>query len=184
MPYPLTGSAQSGAVKIAPAPVVRTSPSFTRATAPYPPPWQASPRSATVHIAFPARERQASFAMTRVWGGQMSSGTIIVTQSTLNIHVDSGVVEYSAPQPPLLFAATGKDITVDIGPTRTSCDVAAARYRAQADVGVTRVGSADIAPSTTKWAVDPNTRDRAQLSVGDTRYSTLIGDTRVQRNRS
>jgi hypothetical protein len=107
-----------------------------------------------------------------------------MTQSTLNIHVTSGVVEYSAPQPPLLYTSRGRDVTVDIGPTRPSTAIDYARLRAALSVAPTRTSSADIAETRISWAVDPNTSSSAQFGMGGTRLSADIGSTRVQRNRS
>lgn len=107
-----------------------------------------------------------------------------MTQSTLNIHVTSGVVEYSAPQPPLLYTSRGRDVTVDIGPTRLSTVVDYARYRAALSIDMTRTSSAEIAATRVGWAVGPNTSSSAQIAVGNTRTGTDIGTTRVQRNRS
>jgi hypothetical protein len=105
--------------------------------------------------------------------------------NALTIHVQPGVVEYSPPAtPPSLYTAHGKDLTLDVGPTRTGLDIGYARPRPQVDVNPTRSGWTAINPTRQQWAVDNHTTTSAQADIDQTRLSSDIGTTRVQRNRS
>lgn len=185
MPYPLSGNALNATVfkEVAVVPRALTGPVTRTPAAGFP-----RQRSVVVRkISIPAVDRMVTAGSTaqpaiRVWGGQMSSGIVTVEHFSrgVNVYVETAELEITTSTP-VVYAAHGKDITVEIGPTRTDVSIAETRGTGN-DVGPTRT-FLELGATRTKWALGV-TRKRNQFEVDyATRGGLDVGDTRVQRGR-